>query len=300
MKRFFFIRAIHRSLLITTLLLLSAGICAQSKNPIYLDYIRKYKDIAIEHQRKYKIPASITLAQGLIESAAGTSDLAKKSNNHFGIKCHNSWDGDRVYHDDDEKGECFRKYKKPEASYEDHALFLTRSSRYDPLFKLDVSDYKGWAHGLKRCGYATDKAYASKLIQTIELYGLHRYDGKNMPRLPKEYEYHDVLSQWGLPYIVAREGDKIKHIAREFDLYRYQVRRYNDFSKGYTLQEGDIVYLKAKHRKARKPNKVHTLEAGESLHDVSQKYGIKLKKLMRRNNISGENPPTAGMELRLR
>ncbi len=285
--------------IVCILLLSSAIMLGQNKNPIYLDYIRKYKDIAMEHQRKYKIPASITLAQGLIESAAGTSELAKKSNNHFGIKCHNSWEGDKVYHDDDEKGECFRKYKNPKYSYEDHALFLTKSSRYDVLFKLDVTDYKGWAHGLKRCGYATDKAYASKLIQTIELYGLHRYDGKSMPRLPKEYEYHDLLSQWGLPYIVAREGDKIKYIAREFELYRYQVRRFNDFPRGYVLQPGDIIYVKAKRRKAQKPNTIHVLSAGESLHDVSQKYGVKLKKLIKRNNISEENVPVAGMELRL-
>lgn len=127
-------------------------VSAQTKNPIYLDYINKYKDIAIDHQKRYKIPASITLAQGLLESAAGTSELARKSNNHFGIKCHNSWEGKRVYHDDDEKGECFRKYRNPKESYEDHALFLTKSSRYEKLFKLDITDYKGWAHGLKRCG----------------------------------------------------------------------------------------------------------------------------------------------------
>ena len=281
-------------------LFIAVFVSAQTKNPIYLDYINKYKDIAIDHQKRYKIPASITLAQGLLESAAGTSELARKSNNHFGIKCHNSWEGKRVYHDDDEKGECFRKYRNPKESYEDHALFLTKSPRYEKLFKLDITDYKGWAHGLKRCGYATDKAYASKLIQTIELYGLHRYDGKGLPRMPKGYEYHDMDSKWGLPYVVARDGDTQRLIAREFELYAYQIRRYNDFPRGYKLKAGDIVYLKAKRRRAQKPYTTHTLQPGESLHDVSQKYGIKLKRLLSRNKISGERVPRVGGVLRLR
>ena len=281
-------------------LFIAVFVSAQTKNPIYLDYINKYKDIAIDHQKRYKIPASITLAQGLLESAAGTSELARKSNNHFGIKCHNSWEGKRVYHDDDEKGECFRKYRNPKESYEDHALFLTKSPRYEKLFKLDITDYKGWAHGLKRCGYATDKAYASKLIQTIELYGLHRYDGKGLPRMPKGYEYHDMDSKWGLPYVVARDGDTQRLIAREFELYAYQIRRYNDFPRGYKLKAGDIVYLKAKRRRAQNPYTTHTLQPGESLHDVSQKYGIKLKRLLSRNKISGERVPRVGDVLRLR
>lgn len=281
-------------------LFIAVFVSAQTKNPIYLDYINKYKDIAIDHQKRYKIPASITLAQGLLESAAGTSELARKSNNHFGIKCHNSWEGKRVYHDDDEKGECFRKYRNPKESYEDHALFLTKSPRYEKLFKLDITDYKGWAHGLKRCGYATDKAYASKLIQTIELYGLHRYDGKGLPRMPKGYEYHDMDSKWGRPYVVARDGDTQRLIAREFEMYAYQIRRYNDFPRGYKLKAGDIVYLKAKRRRAQKPYTTHTLQPGESLHDVSQKYGIKLKRLLSRNKISGEKVPRVGDVLRLR
>ena len=281
-------------------LFIAVFVSAQTKNPIYLDYINKYKDIAIDHQKRHKIPATITPAQGLLESAAGTSELARKSNNHFGIKCHNSWEGKRVYHDDDEKGECFRKYRNPKESYEDHALFLTKSPRYEKLFKLDITDYKGWAHGLKRCGYATDKAYARKLIQTIELYGLHRYDGKGLPRMPKGYEYHDMDSKWGLPYVVARDGDTQRLIAREFELYAYQIRRYNDFPRGYKLKAGDIVYLKAKRRRAQKPYTTHTLQPGESLHDVSQKYGIKLKRLLSRNKISGERVPRVGDVLRLR
>ena len=134
----------------------------------------------------------------------------------------------------------------------------------------------------------------------IELYGLHRYDGKGLPRMPKNYEYHDMESKWGLPYVVAREGDTQRLIAREFELYGYQIRRFNDFPRRYKLQAGDIVYLKAKRRRAQKPNKTHTLAAGESLHDVAQMYGIKLKVLLRRNDISGDRVPRVGDVLRLR
>ena len=132
--------------------------------------------MAVEQMKQYRIPASITLAQGLLESGAGRSELARKSNNHFGIKCHSDWRGGRVYHDDDLRGECFRKYKNAEQSYEDHAKFLTERPRYASLFKLKVTDYKGWAKGLQRCGYATDRAYANRLIKLIEDYDLYRYD----------------------------------------------------------------------------------------------------------------------------
>ncbi len=132
---------------------------AQRKNSSYLKYIDQYNNLAVQHQKKYGIPASITLAQGILESGAGLSNLAKASNNHFGIKCHSEWEGGRTYHDDDERGECFRKYKKVEDSYDDHSRFLVERSRYSSLFKLNITDYKGWARGLQKCGYATDKAY---------------------------------------------------------------------------------------------------------------------------------------------
>ena len=149
---------------------------SQRKVPAYEKYIKQYSSLAIQHQKKYRIPASITLAQGLLESGAGRSELARKSNNHFGIKCHSDWRGGRVYHDDDLRGECFRKYKNPEQSYEDHARFLVDRPRYASLFRLKVTDYKGWARGLQKCGYATDRAYANRLIKLIEDYDLYRYD----------------------------------------------------------------------------------------------------------------------------
>ena len=160
---------------------------AQRKNSSYEAYISKYSNLAIEHQKKYKIPASITLSQGLLESGAGQSSLARQSNNHFGIKCHSDWRGGRVYHDDDLRGECFRKYNQVEDSYTDHSKFLAFRPRYAVLFNLDITDYKGWAKGLQQCGYATDKAYANKLIKVIEDYELYRYDthkGSRTSRVP--------------------------------------------------------------------------------------------------------------------
>ena len=150
---------------------------AQMKwNQTYQTYINQYKDLAIEQMLKYRIPASITLAQGLFESAAGRSSLVRQGNNHFGIKCHTSWTGPTQYHDDDARGECFRVYSDARESYEDHSRFLARQQRYARLFSLNSNDYKGWARGLKQCGYATNPQYANKLIQIIELYKLHDYD----------------------------------------------------------------------------------------------------------------------------
>ena len=142
---------------------------AQTRNRQYEEYIHKYKDIAVEEMKRYRIPASITLAQGLLESGAGKSALSRKSNNHFGIKCGGDWTGRTVRYDDDARNECFRAYKHPRDSYEDHSKFLKGRSRYAFLFKLKITDYKGWAHGLKKAGYATDPRYAYRLIDIIEL-----------------------------------------------------------------------------------------------------------------------------------
>ena len=166
------------SRLVAALMLLVAAIlpaAGQALSSDYLIYIEQYKATAVRQQQEYGIPASITLAQGLLESGAGNSTLATEGNNHFGIKCHNTWKGEGIYHDDDEKNECFRKYDSAEESFEDHARFL-KKKRYAPLFQLNVTDYKGWAKGLKQCGYATDPTYASKLINIIEVYGLSAYD----------------------------------------------------------------------------------------------------------------------------
>lgn len=284
---------------------LSGNTTAQNRNRLYMQYIDTYKDLAISHQKKYKIPASITLAQGLLESGAGTGTLARKSNNHFGIKCHNKWAGARVYHDDDAKGECFRKYNHPKESYEDHSLFLTRNMRYAQLFELKSTDYKGWARGLQRCGYATDKAYASKLIQIIELYDLYQYDRKgrtsqDIPQLPKGYAPHQVYRSSGLYYVEARPGDKLENIGKEFGLSVKKLCNYNEIPKDYPLDQGMVIYLEKKNKKADRAYKQHVVSAGESMHDISQMYGMRIKYLYKLNNKDNGYVPAEGDVLILR
>ena len=275
---------------------------AQTRNKQYEEYIKKYRDIAVEEMKKYHIPASITLAQGLLESGAGQSTLARKSNNHFGIKCGSDWKGKSVRHDDDERNECFRAYKHPKQSYEDHSKFLVSRPRYASLFKLKITDYKGWARGLKKAGYATNPRYAEQLIGIIELYDLDRYDKKGGLKWMKENPNpHQPYIANGLVYIVVRSGDTWKSISKEFDISRKKLRKYNDLYKGYELQVGDILYLEKKNRRADKEHIVHVLRAGESMYSISQKYGIRLKRLYKLNKMSeDESTPEVGTILRLR
>lgn len=274
---------------------------AQTRNKTYEEYIRKYKDLAIEQMARYKIPASITLAQGLIESGAGQSELAKRSHNHFGIKCGGNWNGKTTYYDDDAKGECFRAYKNVRESYEDHSRFLVNRPRYAALFKLKQTDYKGWARGLKKAGYATNPNYANSLIQVIELYGLQQYDtgsGKHKYAVP--ITPHETYLANNLLYVIAREGDTFKELSEEFELSKRKLIKYNDLYKGYRMQAGDVVYLQKKNRKAAKPYILHKVEAGESMHSISQRYGIQLKKLYKLNKKTEEYLPQEGDYLRLR
>ena len=184
-----------------------------------LAYIRKYAPIAVNEMHKHKIPASITLAQGILESGRGRSTLAVKSNNHFGIKCHAKWKGERVYHDDDEKGECFRKYQYVETSYNDHSEFLTKRKRYSFLFDYRLEDYKKWAKGLKKAGYATDKKYPNKLISIIENYKLFKFDKIKA----KHFTFKKVPKKEGKPkytigkYYQVKKGDTLYSIARKFE-----------------------------------------------------------------------------------
>lgn len=185
-----------------------------------LEYIKKYAAIAVREMHTYHIPASITLAQGILESGNGKSELASKSNNHFGIKCHTEWQGKRVYHDDDEKGECFRKYKYVSSSFKDHSLFLTQRSRYNFLFSYKVTDYENWAHGLRKAGYATDPQYPAKLIRIIEDYKLHEFD-----RIQKEgYIYQSTIEEGEetntdeVLYYKVQKGDTLYSISRKFNI----------------------------------------------------------------------------------
>ena len=275
---------------------------SQTRNKQYEDYIKKYRELAVEEMKKYHIPASITLAQGLLESGAGQSTLARKSNNHFGIKCGGDWTGKTVSHDDDARGECFRAYKHPKESYEDHSKFLAGRPRYASLFNLNITDYKGWARGLKKAGYATNPRYADQLIGIIELYELYKYDDKNYLKwIKKNPNPHQTYIANDLLYIVVRAGDSWKSISQEFDISQKKLRKYNDLYKGYALQVGDILYLEKKNKKADKEHIVHVLRAGESMYSISQKYGIRLKNLYKLNKMDEDDPaPQIGAILRLR
>lgn len=295
-----------RLIVITVLLVSSIGAQAQRRNSRYVEYIEKYKDLAIEQMKLHKIPASITLAQGLLESGAGLSELARKSNNHFGIKCGGSWQGRTVRHDDDARDECFRAYKNPKDSYEDHSSFLKRGARYAFLFQLDIKDYKGWAKGLKKAGYATDPSYANRLISIIEDYDLYKYDARGvyserkLRKNPWLLNPHPVYIANDIAYVVAREGDSFQELGDEFDISWKKLVKYNDLHRDYTLAQGDIIYLKAKKKKASKQYTVYIVKDGDSMHTISQKYGIRLKNLYKMNRKDGEYIPEVGDRLRLR
>lgn len=280
-------------------LLSSACLSAQNKNKSYLDYIETYKEIAISNSKKYKIPASITLAQGLLESNAGKSRLATEGNNHFGIKCHNEWSGRRIYHDDDAKNECFRKYKHVRESYEDHALFLANRSRYSFLFDYKTTDYKSWAKGLSTAGYATDRSYPGKLIKIIEDYNLYIYDLK-MPAAEIITFTHTPYTNQGLLYVEVNPNESIEMIAGEFKISAKKLRSYNDMPEGYQPGAGDPVYLQKKRSKTKSTYFTHTVQGGESMFSIAQKYGIKLKSLYKMNKKSTDYTIQEGDILKLR
>ena len=275
-------------------------------NQRYQDYFDKYKDVAVEQMLKYHIPASITLAQGVLESGAGKSELATRANNHFGIKC-NGWTGRKSYHDDDEMNECFRAYDNVYESYRDHSVFLTTSKRYSSLFELKLTDYKGWARGLKACGYATSPTYANKLIEIIRLYKLYQYDtakdyDKFQTQQVKSGDNRQIYAFNKNYYLKARRGDTFRSIAQEVGISYRKLAKYNERDKRDVLEEGEIVWLKKKQNKAPKNYKgrLHYVKNGESMYSISQLYGIKLKKLYKLNDL----PPTyqirVGDALRLR
>ncbi len=302
---------------ITGLLVLfgTSTLKAQMKwNQAYQTYVNQYKDLAIEQMLRYRIPASITLAQGLFESRAGLSDLVRQGNNHFGIKCHTSWTGARQYHDDDARGECFRVYQDAKESYEDHSKFLAKQPRYASLFELSTTDYKGWARGLKRCGYATNPQYANKLIQIIELYKLFDYDkAKRYDRFMAEHSGTDQpVNAEGLLhpirmfnenyYLKARKGDTFKSIGKEVGISWRKLAKYNERDKHDILQEGDIIYLKKKKRKAPKEfkNIPHIVKPGESMYSIAQKYGIRLERLYKMNSLGPDYQIYPGARLKVR
>ena len=307
----------RQTLLTLILLLCSAWLPAVAQNSLYEQYINRYSSMAVDQMNRYRIPASITLAQGLLESSAGTSRLARQGNNHFGIKCGGSWRGRYMLVNDDAPNERFRVYSSVRESYEDHSRFLTENRRYAGLFRLSTTDYKGWAHGLKSAGYATNPRYASLLINVIEKYDLTRFDqghrGSHTSRRSRHAQEsmqvlkqltgsHPIRKQNGQYYIVAQEGDTYKKLAKLTHKRQRKLRRYNDADKYMELHAGDIVYLGSKKKKADKAlgTRVHTMQAGETLYQISQKYGIKLASLCKMNPISPDYRFREGDQIRIR
>ncbi|MBR1503236.1 MAG: glucosaminidase domain-containing protein [Prevotella sp.] len=301
-----------KKIFISIALFLSLTASAQIRwNQTYQEYFNQYKDIAIEQMKKYHIPASITLAQGVFESAAGRSELALKGNAHFGIKC-NGWNGRRVYHDDDERNECFRAYNSAFESYEDHSRFLTSSQRYRSLFDLDITDYKGWARGLKAAGYATNPQYANKLIEIIQLYKLYQYDeAKSYDKFMAAHSKDQRVNGMALHsikifnknyYVVARRGDTFKTLADEIGISYRKLAKYNERDKHDQLVEGEIIWLKKKQKKAPKDyeDRLHYVRQGESMYFIAQKYGIRLKNLYKMNHLKPDYQIKVGEPLRLR
>lgn len=267
-----------------------------------VQYIEKYSSLAVDEMFRSKIPASITLAQGILESGNGNSRLATEANNHFGIKCKSTWTGKTLFEDDDAPQECFRKYDAAIDSYRDHSDFLMKNVRYAFLFDLDQTDYAAWAHGLKKAGYATNPQYAELLIAFIEKHKLHRFDGTKISdeesKELKEEKAETVKSHGtefinnGVPGIIAKPDESYVQIANDYGLKVFQLYRNNDLTKDAVCTAGDTIYLKSKKNKS--DTLVHLVQHGQTMHWISQRYAVKLEKLLDRNQMRLGQEPAAG------
>ena len=304
------------------------------------EYVDRYKHIAVAQMERYGIPASITMAQGILESDCGNSLLSMKSNNHFGIKCKSNWKGDRVYHDDDAKGECFRAYPTVEASYEDHAEFLDSQPRYDSLFAYASDDYKSWARGLKAAGYATAPDYAQRLIRIIEesqLYLLDRPHGQHLyakrfglERNPEEWfssqssveevartetavdpdnyrvtinahEGYNVYMTNGVHYVLAKENDTFEHIGQLFRLSPRNLRKFNDLKdKRAQPMTGEVVYIERKKKHWEGNSRHHIAREGETAYAVGQSYAIRTRSVEKMNRLKRGEQIAAGQQIRIK
>ena len=310
------------------ILLVAAAVpvlCA-GQNP-QLDYIEKYSSLAVTEMLRTGVPASITLAQALVESGAGRSELAVHANNHFGLKCHEEWSGDKYYKDDDRARECFRAFASAENSYRSHSDFLRGRERYQSLFSLDPTDYKAWAKGLRQAGYATDRRYADKLITLIEDFQLYRFDEQSLaeaepdpgvPELPQMARAdvrripvasesltfplsRKVLRRNGVPYVVSIEGDTYSSLAAAYGLTFKQILRFNDLSYEQDLEPDSIVYIARKKPQAELGWPRYEVDAdGLTLWDLSQMFGVQLQKLRMYNSYRGDGPARAGETILLR
>lgn len=313
------------------LLIVSAFSAGAQNKMLRRDYIEMYKELAIREMHRSGIPASITMAQACLESENGNSSLAQKSNNHFGIKCKSDWKGEREYKDDDEKNECFRKYRTIYESYIDHTDYLTQTPRYAYLFKLSNKDYNAWANGLKAAGYATDPNYAARLIKIIEDENLQQLDdvkpeglsdqnifalkGKTHERTNKEekdreafknitlnpFGSREIKNKNGLDIIYVKAGDTYESIAAEMGMKTWEIHQYNDLKKDAPQPEANtFLYIQRKHCKALKENEFHVVQPRETMHDISQKYGVSLRSLYFKNRMKKGTEPRAGSTLYLR
>lgn len=293
---------------ITFLAFFGSSSLLNAQNITVKEYIKTWEDVVVEQMIEHDIPASITMAQGILESSYGNSMLALEGNNHFGIKCHD-WEGASLVKDDDRKNECFRKYENARASFEDHSIFLTTRSRYSFLFDLDKADYVSWAKGLKQAGYATNPKYPDLLINLIEKYELYKLDEqvdseKHKPEIlkiiseesalasnkevemPSSKSHEIYVNKNRTKYIVVKQGDTFYQISKEFGVHLRQLSNWNDFPKTKDiLKEGDIVYLMPKRKRSKNGSTRIELESDQELWEVSQAHGIKLKSLMELNNI---------------
>ncbi len=304
-------------------MMLLPAIFAAAQNITPEQYIEMYKDIAIREMKRMGVPAAITLAQGILETESGNSVLVKKSNNHFGIKCKSSWTAGGVSHDDDAQGECFRQYANAEDSYRDHSNFLRGNSRYGFLFKLDVKDYQGWAHGLKKAGYATNPAYPQIVIRNIEKYNLQQYTLAGAADAPKfnseqyqddpeekeapaptviaakttsvkEYSNDEIETGFSAPYkkdgkkvVDAMKGTSLLKIAEANNIRLVKLLEYNGLQDGL-LPQNQVIYLEPKPQGAITRQAMHTVQPKEGLYSISKKYGVTVQQLKDWNNLSSE------------
>ncbi len=321
------IKSIARGICLAATVLLSCFML--QADDLRREYIRKWSETAVEQMIASGVPASITLAQACLESANGTSTLARQANNHFGIKCR-GWSGPAFRHDDDLKDECFRSYDNAAESFSDHSDFLRYNDRYASLFDLDPTDYKGWARGLKKAGYATDPAYAEKLIKIIEDYRLYEYDvikprkggtSVSLPPSPVTLEKvskvdaplhfrprslgsvtidYTFYEKHGLVYIVANGTEDYASLARQFNLFRRELLRFNDEKRDHIIPAGEMIYLQPKRNQSTADLAKHVVEEGETMRGLSQRFGVKLKNLYKFNNMKPGREPAPGTIINLR
>jgi hypothetical protein len=308
------------------LLLLICSVAKSQPAEVIQEYINEYKELAMEEMKRTGVPASIKLAQGIHETMAGTSVLVLKSNNHFGIKCKSVWTGNKVYHDDDARGECFRSYASPVDSYRDHSDFLKSGQRYSFLFEMDPADYKGWAYGLKKAGYATNIKYSQIIIKLIEDYNLQEYSLIAMGRIQQEGNIaatansksiltsaaanvpeENVVPKPSYPrgqfminntrVVFATGGTALLTIAQQYDVSLSRLLEFNDI-KSDVLGKDQLVYLQRKRKTG--ANEFHIVQQGETLYDVCQVEGLRLESLVEYNHLKAYDEPVVGEKLNLR